>query len=175
MSMTSGNESFFSFWHSFFYLCACVLFIIKKKCKNKIVCSEFQQYMLLQLHAYYYFVEIFIFFASSTKFSCIKKVTFSFFLFPSFNRLDLPSYSSYHDLREKLIKAIEGTVGFAGVDQDHRTWNGNQHQDQEPFQDQNHLPRNGNQHQDQNHLPRNCNQQQEQKPFQDQDHLTTMT
>lgn len=33
-----------------------------------------------------------------------------------FNRLDLPAYLSYHDLREKLIKAIEGTVGFAGVD-----------------------------------------------------------
>lgn len=33
-----------------------------------------------------------------------------------FNRLDLPAYQSYHDLREKLIKAIEGTVGFAGVD-----------------------------------------------------------
>jgi len=33
-----------------------------------------------------------------------------------FNRLDLPGYTSYHDLREKLVKAIEGTVGFAGVD-----------------------------------------------------------
>ncbi|XP_076069409.1 E3 ubiquitin-protein ligase Nedd4 isoform X2 [Oratosquilla oratoria] len=33
-----------------------------------------------------------------------------------FNRLDLPPYQSYHELREKLIKAIEGTVGFAGVD-----------------------------------------------------------
>ncbi|KAF2361972.1 C2 domain [Trinorchestia longiramus] len=33
-----------------------------------------------------------------------------------FNRLDLPAYQSYHDLRQKLIKAIEGTVGFAGVD-----------------------------------------------------------
>lgn len=33
-----------------------------------------------------------------------------------FNRLDLPPYQSYHDLRDRLIKAIEGTVGFAGVD-----------------------------------------------------------
>ncbi|KAB7505972.1 E3 ubiquitin-protein ligase Nedd-4 [Armadillidium nasatum] len=33
-----------------------------------------------------------------------------------FNRLDLPPYKSYHELRDKLIKAIEGTVGFAGVD-----------------------------------------------------------
>jgi hypothetical protein len=34
----------------------------------------------------------------------------------SFNRLDLPPYESYHQLREKLIKAIEGSEGFAGVD-----------------------------------------------------------
>ncbi|XP_014243563.1 E3 ubiquitin-protein ligase Nedd-4 isoform X2 [Cimex lectularius] len=33
-----------------------------------------------------------------------------------FNRLDLPPYESYQDLREKLIKAIEGSQGFAGVD-----------------------------------------------------------
>lgn len=34
----------------------------------------------------------------------------------SFNRLDLPPYESYHELRNKLIKAIEGSQGFAGVD-----------------------------------------------------------
>lgn len=34
----------------------------------------------------------------------------------SFNRLDLPPYESYQQLREKLIKAIEGSQGFAGVD-----------------------------------------------------------
>lgn len=34
----------------------------------------------------------------------------------SFNRLDLPPYESYQQLREKLIKAIEGSEGFAGVD-----------------------------------------------------------
>lgn len=34
----------------------------------------------------------------------------------SFNRLDLPPYDSYQHLREKLIKAIEGSQGFAGVD-----------------------------------------------------------
>ncbi|XP_014289264.1 E3 ubiquitin-protein ligase Nedd-4 isoform X1 [Halyomorpha halys] len=33
-----------------------------------------------------------------------------------FNRLDLPPYESYQDLREKLVKAIEGSQGFAGVD-----------------------------------------------------------
>ncbi|KAL7050933.1 hypothetical protein ACKWTF_004273 [Chironomus riparius] len=33
-----------------------------------------------------------------------------------FNRLDLPPYESYLQLKEKLIKAIEGSQGFAGVD-----------------------------------------------------------
>ncbi|KAI1296918.1 E3 ubiquitin-protein ligase NEDD4 [Halotydeus destructor] len=33
-----------------------------------------------------------------------------------FNRLDLPPYESYQDLREKLIKAIEGSGTFGGVD-----------------------------------------------------------
>ncbi|XP_062529855.1 E3 ubiquitin-protein ligase NEDD4 isoform X11 [Bombyx mori] len=33
-----------------------------------------------------------------------------------FNRIDLPPYESYQQLREKLIKAIEGSQGFAGVD-----------------------------------------------------------
>ncbi|XP_076267242.1 E3 ubiquitin-protein ligase Nedd4 isoform X6 [Rhynchophorus ferrugineus] len=33
-----------------------------------------------------------------------------------FNRLDLPPYESYAQLKEKLIKAIEGSQGFAGVD-----------------------------------------------------------
>ncbi|VVC26339.1 E3 ubiquitin-protein ligase, SMURF1 type,WW domain,C2 domain,HECT domain [Cinara cedri] len=33
-----------------------------------------------------------------------------------FNRLDLPPYESYQELRNKLIKAIEGSQGFAGVD-----------------------------------------------------------
>lgn len=34
----------------------------------------------------------------------------------SFNRIDLPPYESYQQLREKLIRAIEGSQGFAGVD-----------------------------------------------------------
>jgi len=38
------------------------------------------------------------------------------FLFCSFNRLDLPPYESYQQLKEKMIKAIEGSQGFAGVD-----------------------------------------------------------
>jgi len=33
-----------------------------------------------------------------------------------FNRLDLPPYLSYHELREKLRLAIENTEGFEGVD-----------------------------------------------------------
>lgn len=36
--------------------------------------------------------------------------------FCSFNRIDLPPYESYQQLREKLVKAIEGSQGFAGVD-----------------------------------------------------------
>jgi E3 ubiquitin-protein ligase NEDD4 len=34
----------------------------------------------------------------------------------SFNRIDLPPYESYQQLRDKLVKAIEGSQGFAGVD-----------------------------------------------------------
>ncbi|XP_018573416.1 E3 ubiquitin-protein ligase Nedd-4 isoform X4 [Anoplophora glabripennis] len=33
-----------------------------------------------------------------------------------FNRLDLPPYESYQHLKDKLVKAIEGSQGFAGVD-----------------------------------------------------------
>ncbi|XP_047139464.1 E3 ubiquitin-protein ligase NEDD4 isoform X1 [Hydra vulgaris] len=33
-----------------------------------------------------------------------------------FNRIDLPPYHSYHELREKLRLAIENTEGFEGVD-----------------------------------------------------------
>ncbi|XP_059479135.1 E3 ubiquitin-protein ligase Nedd-4 isoform X3 [Neocloeon triangulifer] len=33
-----------------------------------------------------------------------------------FNRIDLPPYESYLQLRDKLVKAIEGSQGFAGVD-----------------------------------------------------------
>jgi E3 ubiquitin-protein ligase NEDD4 len=33
-----------------------------------------------------------------------------------FNRLDLPPYESYQQLKEKVIKAIEGSQGFSGVD-----------------------------------------------------------
>ena len=33
-----------------------------------------------------------------------------------FNRIDLPPYGSYQQLRDRLIKAIEGSEGFAGVD-----------------------------------------------------------
>ncbi|XP_022669154.1 E3 ubiquitin-protein ligase NEDD4-like isoform X2 [Varroa jacobsoni] len=33
-----------------------------------------------------------------------------------FNRIDLPPYESYQELRDKLIKAIEGSESFGGVD-----------------------------------------------------------
>ncbi|KAK3750287.1 hypothetical protein RRG08_015779 [Elysia crispata] len=33
-----------------------------------------------------------------------------------FNRLDLPTYPTYHELRSKLMTAIENTQGFEGVD-----------------------------------------------------------
>ncbi|XP_036336679.1 E3 ubiquitin-protein ligase Nedd-4 isoform X1 [Rhagoletis pomonella] len=33
-----------------------------------------------------------------------------------FNRLDLPPYEGYVQLKDKLVKAIEGSQGFAGVD-----------------------------------------------------------
>lgn len=36
--------------------------------------------------------------------------------FYSFNRLDLPPYDSYQELRDRLIKAIEGSETFGGVD-----------------------------------------------------------
>ena len=39
-----------------------------------------------------------------------------FFLSFSFNRLDLPPYESYSDLRKKLLAAVENTQGFEGVD-----------------------------------------------------------
>jgi len=34
----------------------------------------------------------------------------------SFNRLDLPPYATYEDLRKKLRMAIENAEGFEGVD-----------------------------------------------------------
>ncbi|XP_052862472.1 E3 ubiquitin-protein ligase Nedd-4-like isoform X2 [Anopheles cruzii] len=33
-----------------------------------------------------------------------------------FNRLDLPAYESYLQLKDRLVKAVEGSQGFAGVD-----------------------------------------------------------
>lgn len=38
------------------------------------------------------------------------------FFFSSFNRLDLPTYESFEDLREKLLMAVENAQGFEGVD-----------------------------------------------------------
>lgn len=39
-----------------------------------------------------------------------------FFVFHSFNRLDLPAYPTFEELRCKLIIAIENAEGFEGVD-----------------------------------------------------------
>lgn len=41
---------------------------------------------------------------------------FLFLLNFSFNRLDLPLYESFEDLREKLLMAVENAQGFEGVD-----------------------------------------------------------
>ena len=43
-----------------------------------------------------------------------------FFYFCSFNRLDLPPYTSYEILTERLTTAIESCEGFEGVDQTNR-------------------------------------------------------
>jgi hypothetical protein len=49
-------------------------------------------------------------------------ILFLFFLlinnkiFFSFNRIDLPPYENYHDLRQKLIQAMEMSEAFEGVD-----------------------------------------------------------
>ena len=43
----------------------------------------------------------------ATSYSCLIKNSFF-----SFNRLDLPPYKSYEQLKEKLTLAIEETEGF---------------------------------------------------------------
>lgn len=45
-----------------------------------------------------------------------KKTRQSNIFFHSFNRLDLPTYESFEDLREKLLMAVENAQGFEGVD-----------------------------------------------------------
>ena len=45
----------------------------------------------------------------------LRFLNFVFFS-PSFNRLDLPTYDSFEDLREKLLMAVENAQGFEGVD-----------------------------------------------------------
>lgn len=57
-------------------------------------------------------------------FTCIRFVKINrepftmnaIFFFFSFNRLDLPPYNDYHELRQKLLTAVENTQGFEGVD-----------------------------------------------------------
>lgn len=50
------------------------------------------------------------------KFNGITDKRCLFFLSFSFNRLDLPPYNDYHELRRKLLVAVENTQGFDGVD-----------------------------------------------------------
>lgn len=45
-----------------------------------------------------------------------EKYLMRIFTFHSFNRLDLPPYENYPQLKDKLVQAIEGSQGFAGVD-----------------------------------------------------------
>jgi hypothetical protein len=39
-----------------------------------------------------------------------------FFQSSSFNRIDLPPYESYQELRQKLVQAMEMSEAFEGVD-----------------------------------------------------------
>lgn len=43
----------------------------------------------------------------------IVVTNYYFFLFFSFNRIDIPPYESYEKLYEKLLTAVEETCGFA--------------------------------------------------------------
>lgn len=45
-----------------------------------------------------------------------RPLTSTFLSFGSFNRLDLPPYETFEDLREKLLMAVENAQGFEGVD-----------------------------------------------------------
>jgi len=45
-----------------------------------------------------------------------KKLKSILYLFYSFNRIDLPPYENYQELREKLNKAIEGSGSYGGGD-----------------------------------------------------------
>lgn len=45
-----------------------------------------------------------------------RNLKICFFPIYSFNRLDLPPYESFEDLREKLLLAVENAEGFEGVD-----------------------------------------------------------
>ena len=54
---------------------------------------------------------------SYISFSFYTKDSFSYYLIPhSFNRIDLPPYYSYNQLKENLQLAVENTEGFEGVD-----------------------------------------------------------
>lgn len=41
---------------------------------------------------------------------------YGFFLTFSFNRIDLPPYENYQELRQKLVQAMEMSEAFEGVD-----------------------------------------------------------
>jgi hypothetical protein len=50
--------------------------------------------------------------------TCLDDPDYMFFFscLYSFNRVDLPPYSTYNELRQKLVIAIENAEGFEGVD-----------------------------------------------------------
>jgi hypothetical protein len=49
-------------------------------------------------------------------FDCFTIIIYLFFNSSSFNRIDLPPYESYQELRQKLIQAMEMSEAFEGVD-----------------------------------------------------------
>ena len=51
-----------------------------------------------------------------TWFDSIKLLSWFIFFLCSFNRLDLPPYENYNELRQKLVQAMEMSEAFEGVD-----------------------------------------------------------
>ena len=49
-------------------------------------------------------------------FLCFIIISYLISLFFSFNRIDLPPYESYQELRQKLVQAMEMSEAFEGVD-----------------------------------------------------------
>ena len=56
------------------------------------------------------------FFFRSSILSHLSILSSSLYFYSSFNRVDLPKFLSYYELKEKLKLAIYNTEGFDGVD-----------------------------------------------------------